>query len=304
MPLPNLIIAGAPKCGTSSVFRWLTAHPQVCGSKPKELFYLIDSDNPLRSSKVNYHSHGLEGYENFFKDCPEAVRITCEATTHYIYQKTAISSLAKLSPPPTVIFILRKPERRVYSSYQFTFNNLSRFTSDISFKQYIHLAKNLSLNEFSQYLNDYKSAYVLYNDIHYSCYIEYLAEWQARFSGNIYIFLLEDIMRDERLFMQKLSTLLEIDPFFYDGYEFKRKNSTIVVKNKSLHRKLHKLSALLPVSALKKTLRDFYLNFQSHNEIQEVEADDKETLAKLSDYFEPYNAKLANSFDLDLSSWK
>ena len=34
--LPNLIIAGTPKSGTSSIFTYLRAHPSVCGSKIKE----------------------------------------------------------------------------------------------------------------------------------------------------------------------------------------------------------------------------------------------------------------------------
>jgi hypothetical protein len=37
--LPNLIIAGAQKAGTSSLFWYLAQHPQICASDRKELRY-------------------------------------------------------------------------------------------------------------------------------------------------------------------------------------------------------------------------------------------------------------------------
>jgi hypothetical protein len=51
MSLPNLVIAGAPKCGTSSLFYWLADHPQACGSTVKETFYLMDEEHPLRRKR-------------------------------------------------------------------------------------------------------------------------------------------------------------------------------------------------------------------------------------------------------------
>ncbi|MEJ7689960.1 MAG: hypothetical protein WKF76_05735 [Nocardioidaceae bacterium] len=39
MPLPTLVIAGAQKCGTSSLVTLLRQHPQVSMSRPKELHF-------------------------------------------------------------------------------------------------------------------------------------------------------------------------------------------------------------------------------------------------------------------------
>jgi hypothetical protein len=74
MPLPNLIIGGAPKCGTSSLFQWLADHPEVCGSRVKEIFYLMDRDHPLLKAESNFHNHGLCGYESYFKKAQYAFR--------------------------------------------------------------------------------------------------------------------------------------------------------------------------------------------------------------------------------------
>ena len=43
--LPNLFLAGFPKAGTTSLFSWLAAHPEVCGARPKEPGHFL----PLRS---------------------------------------------------------------------------------------------------------------------------------------------------------------------------------------------------------------------------------------------------------------
>lgn len=69
MKLPNLLIAGAPKCGTSSIFTWLIAHPEVCGSQPKETFYLMNSDSPLCNSNLFYDIGRLEKYSQYFDHC-------------------------------------------------------------------------------------------------------------------------------------------------------------------------------------------------------------------------------------------
>ena len=64
---PNLVVGGAPKCGTSTFFRWLSSHPDVCGSEPKETFFLMDRDSPLLNRDCNVHEHGLQSYGSFFK---------------------------------------------------------------------------------------------------------------------------------------------------------------------------------------------------------------------------------------------
>ena len=66
MPYPNLIIAGAPKSGTSSLFSNLTAHPEVGGANKKETKYFLDKGYPLFSTDYNYYKKGLVGLAIFF----------------------------------------------------------------------------------------------------------------------------------------------------------------------------------------------------------------------------------------------
>ena len=64
--LPNVILGGAPKCGTSSLYFWLAAHPDCFGSPKKETFFFADAVNRFNVS-ANSHNHPVEAYQSFFK---------------------------------------------------------------------------------------------------------------------------------------------------------------------------------------------------------------------------------------------
>ncbi|WP_330203113.1 sulfotransferase domain-containing protein [Cyanobacterium sp. DS4] len=302
MKLPNLIIGGAPKCATSSIFNWLVDHPDVCGSNPKETFFLMDQDHPLCIPNNNYHDCGLKGYEKYFHNASK--NYICDATTHYLYQQTAVKILSELPSIPNVIFVLRKPSQRVYSSYQFTRNNRARLNENLTFSEYVKLIQTKTLEEFRMYCNHMGSSYVLYNDINYSCYVNYLKKWIDVFpSQNLHILLFEDLIQDPRRFMKSLCHKIGIYSDFYDSYSFEHKNKTYRVKNLSLHRQVQNLSRFVP-STFKELARNVYISIQTTQTNSKQKDEDKQTLTELDSYFEPFNRELAKCFNLNLSSWE
>jgi len=46
--LPNLVVIGAQKCGTSALHYYLAQHPEIWMSKPKELNFFITKRNARR----------------------------------------------------------------------------------------------------------------------------------------------------------------------------------------------------------------------------------------------------------------
>ena len=111
---PNIILAGAPKCGTTSVFDYLNGHPEICASSVKETYYLMDEDYSL-AGEYNIHEHGLKGYEHYFSHCRSAAgKLRLEATPDYLYQMTPLKEIPKWPETPKLFFGLRKPEDRVY----------------------------------------------------------------------------------------------------------------------------------------------------------------------------------------------
>src|SRR5205085_10129086 len=218
--LPNLVIAGAPKCGTSSLYRWLADHPEACGSRVKETFYLMDEGHPLLRRGSNFHTAGLEGYADFFGGCNGAGRVVFEATTHYIYQRTAFEVLSKLPARPRVVFLLRKPSERVYSSFRFSQNNLANVRPDLTFARFVELSKaDAGVADWEEAAG--ASAFVLRNDIRYSRYVEYIAPWVERFGrGRVHVLLFEELKSNPRAFMKQFAARVGVDPAFYDAYDF------------------------------------------------------------------------------------
>ena len=114
--LPNVIIGGAPKCGTSSLYFWLSAHPNVYGSPKKETFFFADKVNRFNTS-ANAHEHELAAYESFFKGGIDQF-IRFEATAHYLYESTARTAFSSWPNPPKLIFLFREPSKQMYSHYK------------------------------------------------------------------------------------------------------------------------------------------------------------------------------------------
>lgn len=302
LKIPNVIIGGAPKSGTSSLYNWLVAHTDVCHSTIKETYYLLDQGHPLQSPEYNYHLYGLEGYQKYFNHCSEDCKIRIEATTHYLYQQTALKVLAGIKPLPKVIFMLRNPTKRLYSAYQFTCNNLATLDRNVSFTELINIVESESWDLLVKYSNP-RTATNLKQIIKRSCYLEYLLKWREQFSENLYVFLFEELKENPRKFVKKVANQLEIDPNFYDDYDFTPRNQTFTVKNQFLHRNARKIAKKMSKSYLKKLLINIYLKVFAKNKKQEMSSEDLKTMQKLDKYFAPMNQKLAQEFNLDISLW-
>lgn len=300
--IPNLVIGGAPKCGTSSLYNWLNDHPEVCGSVPKETFFLMDEDHPLLNKKNNIHKNGLEGYSLFFEQNTKQPKVWFEATTHYLYQKTALNLLTTLASKPIVIFLLRDPSYRMYSSFEYTKNNLAGFKHDISFIDFAQILLSGQTDALDKYIDRDRSLYVLKQDLLFSKYIVFLEEWKHRIgSDRIFVFLFEELTKAPKEVMQKISNILGIDNSFYETYPFTVKNETLTIKSIGFHKAAKKYSSKLPSTAIKRRLKDLYLKIQTGTKKSDL--NNIRGLKLLNEYFASYNERLAKVFDLDISVW-
>lgn len=292
---PNVIIAGAPRCGTTSVFDWLSDHPQVCASRIKETCYFMDEDYPLFNKKANYHYHGMKKYGLYFKQCKKSgTKVILEATPDYLYQKTALAVLPALKPK--IIFLLRKPSERVYSFIRFAQNNMSVLNNDFTFAEVIARVEANS----SPMMNDY----LVQNVINHSCYVNYIKKWIDAFGKeNIYVFLLEHLKENPVAFMKSLSKSLDIDGSFWNTYAFKKSNESYLVDIQLVHRLKGVASWLIPELVRKSFFKKTYyaVNIKQPNQLS---TEDRHILEKLDKEFRPYNDALAGLLKMDLSIWQ
>ena len=103
--LPNFLIAGAMRAGTTSLARQLEEHPDVFMARRKEVHFFD-----------RYYERGLAWYGQHFVQADGAAAIG-EATQTYLYDGAALERIATVLPNIRLIALLRDPVDRAYSHY-------------------------------------------------------------------------------------------------------------------------------------------------------------------------------------------
>ena len=303
MPWPNLWILGPPKCGTSSLFRWLADHPQVAAASEKEPFYLVDPESPFRRPEANFTDHGFAGYDRYLPEpCPQPFRL--DGTTHTLFQRTAVEVLADLDPAPWAVAVLRKPSERIYSSFQFTRHVLAALDPTLGFAEFCELRERGDTATLERRSRRPRSLWVLLRDLEYSDYHRWLEPWHRGLGDRLRLLVFERLSAEPKT-VTTLASELGLDPTFYDDYDFPRLNRTFRARSPWLHRWARALRPRVPRHPATLALYRFYLRFQKRRRAPEPRpAEDLEWLARLDQRFLEANQRLAETFDLDLDPWR
>lgn len=113
--LPNLLIVGAQKCGTSSLHRYLSLHPDVSMSDPKELDFFIKPDDTV--FPAGNWPRGVDWYRSHFAE-PSAVRGEASPNyTAYPLARGVPERAAELLGEARIIYMVRDPIDRIVSHY-------------------------------------------------------------------------------------------------------------------------------------------------------------------------------------------
>ena len=268
MPLPNTIIAGAPKSGSSSLYWWLSSHPEVCASKTKETHFFDDSINSRFNSSANVMNHGLERYLPYFDHCAINAKVIMEATP---------------------IFILREPSVRAHSQFRFNKYRLGNIPLD---KTYVDYLKETSSTES--------------DPLQRGEYITYIDQWIEAFGEDgIYVLQLEKVFKNRVEELKNLAEFLGIEPSFYDEFDFVKRNETRKMRSTKLHRLGLQLQPLVPQWLQEKILIPLYLKLNS-TAMPPVSEADKKMILEYKSRFAESNKILAERFpdNIDLALWE
>lgn len=120
MQVPNFIIIGETKCGTTSMYDNLIQHPKILPSLGNGEDIIMDGTIPLGVKELRffdkYYYKGWDWYRNCFPECPEGY-ITGEASPTYLYREQAIQRIAEVMPDCKLIIMLRNPVDRLISHF-------------------------------------------------------------------------------------------------------------------------------------------------------------------------------------------
>ncbi len=120
--LPNLFIVGTPKAGTTSLHHYLSFHPEVFMSTPKETNFFTYDD--IKKQDLYYkeeHISSKDQYLNLFKKVKNE-HVIGEGSVSYLYYPGTAKKLFDFNPKSKIIIILRNPVERCYSHYLMDYN--------------------------------------------------------------------------------------------------------------------------------------------------------------------------------------
>lgn len=107
MTVPNFVICGAQRSGTTSLYHYLAQHPDIFMTPRKETHYF----------SRNY-ARGLAWYEKHFVDSGSCA-VVGEASPSYMDGQDVPERMAEVIPGAKLCFLLRNPIDRAYSAYWF-----------------------------------------------------------------------------------------------------------------------------------------------------------------------------------------
>jgi hypothetical protein len=114
--LPDFIIAGAPRSGTTWLYMLARRHPQIAMAEPmvpEPKFFLVDE----------LWQRGIDCYSSKWFDSLPVGRVLGEKSTNYLESAIAAQRISRVMPRIKLIFLLRNPVDRAYSNYLWSRQN-------------------------------------------------------------------------------------------------------------------------------------------------------------------------------------
>ena len=121
--LPDFIVIGEMRCGSTTLWEMLDRHPAVAFPEEKELHFFDDRDGRW--------SRGVDWYADLFKHIAPDVSAG-EATPDYLFHEGACERIAATVPGARLLVILRDPKERAWSHY---WHNIRRGRETLGFDE-------------------------------------------------------------------------------------------------------------------------------------------------------------------------
>ena len=217
--LPDFLIIGAQKCGTTFLYQLLVQHPHVKPAFAKEVHYF---DLNFRKGNNWYRSNFPLQTRNSRK------YITGEASPYYLFHPHAPRRASAVVPDAKLVVLLRNPVDRAYSHYQHQAKRVQGETREtLPFEEAIEAEERILPGEVSKMLQDEYYASLSHRTRSYlsrGVYIDQLLAW-ARFFHRKQMLVLksEDMFNDTTNAVGRVLDLLEIPHWAPETYSIPNK---------------------------------------------------------------------------------
>jgi hypothetical protein len=273
--LPNFLVIGSQKAGTTSLYNILKEHPQVFMAEKKEVnFFFLDSE----------FRKGIEHYQKFFSDISPG-KIACgEASPGYICHPLAPARIKEYLPNVKLILTVRNPIERAYSQY---WDNRMTLSEPHEFAQTLDFALN---DTYEPGKPGYFSR---------GTYMQYIQRYLKLFSPDqLLVLLFDDLRQDPSKFYRMCFEFLGVDSDFRPPDMDRAFNPSSVWDNLIYTWFFERPPAqrFLP-PRLKR------LVFWGRQKRFRYPPMDETTRQRLVEFYTPWNQELAAFLKRDLSAW-
>jgi len=216
--LPDFLIIGAARSGTTSLYEYLIKHPSIMPAVGKEVYFFDKK-----------FDKGINWYKSFFatkltKSRLESIQkekcITGEATPRYLYHPHSPNRVYNLIPKVKLIVLLRNPIDRAYSHYQM---EVDHGDEKLSFEDAIEQEENRINEDMKRMENDEKYYSVNFYRKSYltrGIYVNQLKRWFEYFPKEQFLILKsEDFYEKTSEVYQQVLEFLDLPKFELNSFK-------------------------------------------------------------------------------------
>ncbi len=208
--MPNFLIIGTQKGGTTSLYNYLIQHPQILAASAKEVHFF----------DFNF-SKGINWYRSQFPAIVDNQNtITGEASPYYLFHPLVPARVYQHFPQLKLIVLLRDPITRALSHY---YHEVRLGFENLSLSEAISKEAERMQGEIEKIIAD--ENYYSYNHQHYSylsrgIYIEQLQRWQKYFPSQQFLIIKsEDFYANPGAIVQEVLKFLELPDRQFNEYK-------------------------------------------------------------------------------------
>lgn len=208
-PLPDFLILGANKCGTTSLHNYLNQHPQVEEGLLKEVHFF---------DRYHRYARGLNWYRSHFPIRTDPADFCLgESTPEYLFNPAVPERVAEVMPDARLIALLRNPIDRAYSHYHHS-RRLDR--EPLSFEEALEAESDRIDDELTRLATDPtydEQTYEHYSYLARGRYLEQIQRWLEYFPRRqLLVVKSEDLFERPDAVAQRVFDFLGLPPHSLD----------------------------------------------------------------------------------------
>ncbi len=172
--LPDFLIIGAMRGGTSSLYHYLVQHPCIAHAQTKEVHYF---DSHYQKGPLWYRAHFDTVGSKWLLRARGRSFVTGEATAYYLFHPQVPTRVFRLMPRVKLIALLRNPVDRAYSHYQ---RAVRRGREKLSFDEAIRIEAERLKDETQRLMSDESYQSLVHRQLSYlarGIYVDQLKRW-------------------------------------------------------------------------------------------------------------------------------